>query len=242
METPNKLIDAYVLKTLDYKEHSKLMYMYTKQGIQSAIARGVKKMHSPLRHCVQTGMLLRVDLSKGKLPTLKDAEMVQYYQGIKTDLIKTTIVSVINELIYYNVTENDDHQKMLKFLHKVLNTLNTTDAPKEVLMIFELKFLYFLGYGIRFEHCGQCHNTTNLYFDSYTSMVLCKDHVDFNHHVINETAFAPLKYYLHVDILTFKPLYLSTSEMKRLNTIIEALYETHLSSRPKAKRILNSLD
>lgn len=240
--TANNYIDAYVLRTIDYKEHGKLMYVYTNTGIQSAIARGVKKMQSPLRHLVQTGMLLRVDFSKGKFPTLKDAEMLHYFKHIKSDLIKTTCVSVINELIYYNVSNDDNHEKLFNFLIKVLHVLDHTDAPKEVLMVFELKFLYFLGYGIQFNRCAQCGKTTDLHLDFYTSMVVCTDHLDHDHDAINEDAFKPLKTYLHVDITTFEPLHLDIKTYKRLEQIIDALYDTHLSSRSKAKKILKTLD
>ncbi len=234
--------EAYILRTIDYQEHSKLIYMYTASGIKSGLARGVKKMQSPLRHLMQTGMLLSVDLSKGKLPTIKDAEMLTYYKSIKEDLIKTTIVSVINELIYYNVSDHDDHQKLFQFIKKVLDALSLSDSPLEILNVFELKFLYFLGYGIQFNRCSACSKVEPLFFDSHSGMVFCEEHLEHHQHALDKEAFAPLQYFLHVDIEKFKPLNLDKQKHQRLQAIIDDLYDVHLSARPKAKKILKSLD
>lgn len=236
------MIDAYILKTLDYKDTSKIIYFLTDEGIKSAIARGVKKMQSPLRHVMQTGMLVALDLSKGDFPTVKDATMKAYFKHIKEDLIKTTIISVINELIYYNLSDHDDHQKLFGFLEKVLHAVNTTDTPREILMVFELKFLYYLGYGINFNHCAVCKKEDNLVFDVHQSMCFCVDHQDSTHDSLNATSFAPLKYYLHCDITQFKSQNLTTKTTAYLDTVISSLYDMHLNARPKAKTILKTIN
>ncbi|MFW6319813.1 MAG: DNA repair protein RecO [Bacillota bacterium] len=236
------MIDAYILKTLDYKDTSKIIYFLTDEGIKSAIARGVKKMQSPLRHLMQAGMLVSLDLSKGDFPTVKDATMKTYFKAIKEDLVKTTILSVINELIYYNLTEHDDHHKLFAFVEKVLHALNTSDSPREILMVFELKFLYYLGYGINFNHCAVCKTTDDLVFDVHQSMCLCETHKDLTHDTLNARSFAPLKYYLHCDITQFESQHLPPETLRYLDTVISSLYDTHLNARPKAKTILKTIN
>ncbi len=232
---------AYILKTVDYGEHGKILYAYTASGIKNAIARGVKKMQSPLRHLVQSGMLITMELSKSKFPTLKDARMLTYHQGIRDDILKTTVAATIRELIYFNVNEHDDHPKLFAFLKKVLTALDKTDAPLEVLMIFELKFLYFLGYGISFNKCSLCHATKHLQLDIYTGMMFCEAHSDALAVLIKEPEYAPLKYYLHVDIEKFKPYHHNKTTLNTLTNIIDGLYESHLSTKTKAKKLLKTL-
>ncbi len=234
-------IDAYVLRTIDYQDHGKLLYLYTDAGIKSAIARGVKKMQSPLRAFAQLGALLRVKLSKGALPTLKEAERIARHPQIGEDLLKTSVAAVIRELIYYNISDDDDHIKLLGFVKKFLKALNDTSDPKQLLMLFQLKLLYFLGYGVRFDRCGQCGSTRELLLDAHTGMVLCKAHSDASH-TLDEAAFTPLRTMLHAEIETFTPIPLDASTQKRLEALIESWYEHHLSSKPKALAILKTLD
>jgi DNA repair protein RecO (recombination protein O) len=236
------MIDAYILKTLDYKDTSKIIYFLTDEGIKSAIARGVKKMQSPLRHVMQTGMLVSLDLSKGDFPTVKDATMKHYFKQIKEDLVKTTIVAVINELIYYNLTDHDDHQKLFTFVEKVLHAINTTTTPREILMVFELKFLYYLGYGINFNHCAVCKREDTLVFDVHQSMCFCEAHKTPSQDTLNAKSFAPLKYYLHCDITQFESQHINKDTTAYLDTVISSLYDMHLNARPKAKTILKTIN
>ena len=67
---------AFVCKTLDYKDSSKILYVYTKNGNKSIIARGVKKMTSINRFLSQVGNLISFSKTRGELPTLKDGELV----------------------------------------------------------------------------------------------------------------------------------------------------------------------
>ncbi len=233
---------GYILKTVDYGDHGKILYAYTSSGIISAIARGVKKMHSPLRHLVQAGMLVTMHLSKSKFPTLKEASMVKYHQAIRNDIIKTTVASTVRELIYYNVNEHDDHPKLFNFVLKFLDVLDTTEAPLELLMVFEMKFLYFLGYGISFNRCSRCEVSEKLSLDLYTGMMFCEQHADENTSLIKHETYQPLQYYLHVDVLKFQPLKLNKTTQTILSNIIDSLYETHLSTKTKAKQLLKSID
>ncbi|MFH5880822.1 DNA repair protein RecO [Liberiplasma polymorphum] len=232
---------AYILKTVDYQEYSKLVYFYTDTGLHSALARGIKKFTSPFRHLIQPGNIVKLTLTKGKLPTLKDAEKTVYYPKIKEDLVKSTITSVINELIYYNLSKDDNHQKLFPFILKTIPIINESESPLEILMIFEMKMLHFLGYGIDFNQCHVCQSKENLFFNSHTSMVTCHAHTTNSDHHLNENDFMPLKYFLHVDISQHKKLELSIEETLQYMKIIDSLYTHHLGNTLKSKQILYTL-
>ena len=69
-----ELREAIVLKSLDYKDSSKILYLYTESGLQSIIAHGVKKMNSINRFLSQNGNLIKVSFSKGNFPSLKEGQ------------------------------------------------------------------------------------------------------------------------------------------------------------------------
>ncbi len=232
---------GHVLRTIDYKDNSKLLYVYTNEGIKSMIARGVKKMQSPLSHLAQSSNLINMTLSQAKLPTLKEAALIDYYPEIKNDLIKTTIMDVINELIYYNVGDNDNHEKMLAFIQKVAKAIEQTNTPLEVLLIFELKFLYFTGYAVPLKHCHVCQGREDLAFDLYEGALVCPTHKEINHQYYGKEIYKPMQYYYYVDILQFKALELEHKTMKQLFDITTALCSMHLGFTSKAKKILLTL-
>ncbi len=237
----DQYIDAYILRTIDYQEHSKLVYFYTPNGQSSAIARGVKKMDHPLRHLVQPGTLASFSFSKGKLPTVKDAEKRFYYPTIKSDLVKTTVLSTVNDLIYYNVTDTDDNAKLFGFLKKFIHQLSITEHPLELLMVFEMKLLAFLGYLVNFKHCYQCQETEVLKMEIGSGLIACSKHQDPQRDYISYDTYAPLKYYLHCDILSFTSLSLENETLKQLYRIIDELYTTNLQFSSKAKKLLTTL-
>ncbi len=232
---------GYILRTIDYRDTSKLLYAYTEEGVKSMIARGVKKMDSPLRHMSQSGMLLDMELSESRLPTLKDAVLIDHFPKIKESFEKTTVLSCINELVYHNVGENDNHPKLMTFLDKFVETLKQTKAPFELLLVFELKFLWFLGAGIHMKNCYVCQSVEALRFDQNQSAVVCQKHLENAHTHYGADIVNALRYFYYLDIRSFKPLGLKKSALSTLYAITDELYAEHLGFRGKAKTILKSL-
>lgn len=234
-------LEGFILRTIDYKDTSKLLYAYTKEGHVSMLARGVKKMQSPLRHQAQTHMRLSMDLSKGTLPTLKEATLLDHYPAIKADFIRSNVLYSISELIYHNVHQDDDHQKLYPFLMKITETLKTTEAPLEVLAIFEMKLLHFEGIGMNLRACDVCGEKGNLILDGDAGVLVCEEHADPAHHLFDHTIATALQYFYYIDILKFSPRGMSDVEMRLVFEITDGLYSSHMGYRGKAKAILKSL-
>ncbi|TVP96241.1 MAG: DNA repair protein RecO [Acholeplasmatales bacterium] len=239
------LTEVYILRTLDYRESSRLLFLYGKQGVQSALARGVKKLDAPHRHLAQTGHLVEVALSTSRLPTVKTMQRIELYQPLKQSLLAQTVSQVAQELIYYNTTDTDDHLKLFGFLKKWLKQLEHHAAhpfaPIELLLVFELKFFYLLGYGIRFTSCHVCGIDKPLYFEPKTAMVACADHVERLDEACDETQFALLKWALHLDVTTYTPKSTSFELLHPLMQLVNGLHSMFLGHVPKARTILQTL-
>jgi DNA repair protein RecO (recombination protein O) len=54
---------AFVLNSLDYKDSSRILYLYTEKGHISVIAHGVKKLNSINRFLSQNGNLIKLSIS-----------------------------------------------------------------------------------------------------------------------------------------------------------------------------------
>lgn len=232
------MMEGHILRTIDYKESSMLLYVYTEKGIKSMIARGVKKLDSPLRHLAQTSNRLEMTLTKGNLPTLKEATLVDRLPEIKDDFIKSTIMGLINELIYKTVTNDDNHPKLYAFLHKFTAALKTSDAPLELMLVFELKMLHFLGYAIPLRRCHVCGARETLMFDVHEGALVCEKHTNANHVHYDQAIYLPMQYYYYVDITTFKKRGVTGETFKTIHKITEQLERMHLGFTPRARTIL----
>ena len=143
--------EAIVLRSLDYKDSSKILYLYTEKGLTSVIAHGVKKMNSQFRVLSQAGNLISLSMSQSKFPSLKDGVLINEFETLRKDLFAFTYVSHILELINNTIPEDSNHLKMFLFLKKIFFKMNDGIDPETLSFIFELKLLYFLGYGFNFS-------------------------------------------------------------------------------------------
>jgi DNA repair protein RecO (recombination protein O) len=234
-------MDAFVLKTLDYKDAHKLVYFYTLEGLKSAIAYQTKKMTSRTRYILQPLTRVDVTFSTGKIPSVKEVELLDDYQNIKDDLISYTYASHILELIYGTVNEDDDHQKMFSFLSRLLLLMKNQDAST-ITMIFELKLLHFIGYGLQFKQCQICGNTEDLVFHPSSGGVTCSSHIEGLDMIASkeETAILKQLYYLNID--TDKLPSIEPHTKQKLRFIIDILYDEFVGYKTKSSKIIKQLE
>ncbi len=234
-------MNAFVLKTLDYKDAHKLVYFYTTEGIKSAIAYQTKKMTSRTRYLLQPLTKLDVVFTSGKLPSVKDVELLDDYQAIKDELLSYTYASHMLELLYGVVHEEDDHQKMMSFLDRMFLLMKTED-PSIVSMIFELKLLHFIGYGLQFKQCLVCGKNDQLFFHPSSGGVTCMDHingqdVDGN---TEETKLLHMLYYIDINKDALPIVAQKTKNKLRL--IIELLYDEFVGYKTKSLKIIKQIE
>jgi len=232
---------AYILKTIDYGDHGKILKTYTVEGVKSMLARGAKKMESPLRHMCQPSMLIEADIGKGDLPTVKDANLLDHFPAVKDDFDKSTVLQCVNELIYVNVGD-DNHEKLFDFLMRFIRRLAELDAPFELLALFELKLLWFLGAGVHLKDCHLCHKKEDLRYDSREGALVCADCAkDASRLYHKEEIPALLQYYYYADLAAFRPKRPTQAALKTVLELTDALYAMHLDYKGRAKSILKSL-
>ena len=234
-------MEAYVLKTLDYKDAHKLVYFYTLEGIKSAIAYQTKKMTSRSRYMLQPLTKVDMTLTSGKLPSVKDVDLIDDYQAIKNDLTSYTYASHILELIYGTVSEEDDHSKMFSFLHRLLG-LMPSHNPSVVTMIFELKLLHFIGYGLQFKQCAICGKTEDTFFHPSSGGVTCLNHIDAHDLIANKEETLLLKYLYYIDIDKDELPDMDDHTKEKLRRLIELLFEEFVGYKTKSSKIIKQIE
>lgn len=233
-------IEGIVCRVLDYKDSSKILYIYTKKGQRNIIARGVKKLSSLNRNLSQVGNIISFADSNKELATLTDGELIHDFESIHYDLESFAFLSHILELTYFVIDQQSDHQKMYNFLKRLANKMNEGFDSETASIIFELKLLHFLGYGLNFKGCSQCDNI-DLVFSVSDGGLICKRHAMPNSAVFDDQIYNKIKSFYFMNIDEYYNVELSHNERIMVRHILDLLYDEYIGYKSKSRSILKQI-
>ena len=236
-----ELKEAIVLRSLDYKDSSKILYLYTDEGLKSVIAHSVKKMNSINRFLSQNGNLIKLNFTKSDFPSLKEGELVNDYPNIKKDLVSYTYMNHIMELIGNTIPADSDHLKLYSFVKRLFLLFDEGYDPEVLSFIFELKLLYFLGYGLNFKECNICSSKDDLVFSTENGGLICSEHLSLNQSSYGPEVYINIMKLYVIDInKTLVPI-LEKNDKVILRHIIDVLYEDYVSYKTKSRGIIRQI-
>ncbi len=234
------VIEGIVLKKINYKEHSKIVYLYTKDGLVSVLIHGSNKISSPY---LKFGELLnheKLNITGKNLKVLKDGELLKDFRQIKKDIVKYTYMTHVLEIIYYFSSHEHDHEKLFNFLLKIIDSVETNEIYIPYIYMLELKLLYLLGVNPEFNACITCGLNTNLKFSVEAGGMLCHEHFDgkktYEDLVVN--AMKQLYYY---DLQEPSKISFDEKTIKNLRLLIDDYYEYHLNYKSNSRKLLIGL-
>ena len=89
-----KKIEGIVISTVDYKESSKIVNIFTAtEGIIGTVAKGCKNIKSPLRTTTTTlsyGIFYLNEKSKG-LPVITEVDIISYFKETRKDFFQLNL-------------------------------------------------------------------------------------------------------------------------------------------------------
>ena len=233
-------IEGIVCRVLDYKDSSKILYIYTKSGQKSIIARGVKKLSSLNRNLSQVGNIISFVDSNKELATLRDGELIHDFEVIHLDLEAFTYASHMLELAYFTIDQHSDHKKMYHFIERLMKLMNQGIDAEIISIIFEMKMLHFLGYGLNFKGCTQCEND-DLVFSVSDGGLICKRHVMLKSATFDKQIYEKIKAFYFIDIDKFYKIELTQSERIMTRHILDLLYDEYIGYKSKSRSILKQI-
>lgn len=234
-------VKGIVCKTLDYKDSSKILYIYTAEGNKSIIARGVKKLNSKNRFLSQVGNLIEFSTTNGKLPTLKEGDLINDFPTISNDLESYTYVAHILELLHGTIDEYSDHAKMFDFVTRLLLLFNEGIDAETLTFIFELKLLYFLGYGLNFRGCQVCSESKDLVYSVSDGGLICRKHIKDYSEAFDSDVYSVLKALYYMDINQYITLDISKNLRIMIRHIIDISFDEFVSYKTKSRGILKQI-
>ena len=233
---------AFVLHSMDYKDSSKILYLYSEKGHFSVIAHRVKKLDSINRFLSQNGTMIQLTTSKGSFPSLVEGKLLKEYNKIKQDIYKYSYMNHIMELVRNVVSDDLDHSRMFQFLDKIFTLMNDTDQPDILSFIFELKLLYFIGYGLNFKHCQVCNDNENLVFHVSSGGLTCLKHLKYGDMSFTSDIYNILKHLYYIDV-SKDPLPQIEPQIKPIiRNIIDMIYDEFISFKTKSREIIRQIE
>lgn len=233
-------IKGLVLKSIPYKESSKIIYVYTEEGLISILIHGSNKMKNRYLNLGRNLNYIECHVSGKTLRTFRDGDVLDHYEEIATDLEKYTYVTHLLELVYQFSNHPHDHEKLLQFLLKILAKIKRETIYIPYIYMAELKCLYLLGVNPLFKHCVECQETNHLTFSLEAGGMYCEKHPQVTY-AITPIALQTLQILYYFDIATNDLPKISAATSKEIRLFLDAYYAYHLNTKTNARKILTGL-
>lgn len=228
-----------ILKKINFKESSEIIYLYTEIGLIGVLVHGSKTMKSPHLNLTKVLNHVKVIISGKNLKVLRDGEVINGYSSLHSNLEKYTYLLHLVELIYFFATHEHDHEKLYNFLVKIMEQIAEKEEYIPYINMCELKLLYLLGVNPNLNACMICQNSQNLVFSVTEGGVFCANHLPEVYYQ-NKVLKAIQKLY-YFDLNKEQKLDIDASLLKDIRNVIDEYYEYHLNYHSKTRKMLKGL-
>jgi DNA repair protein RecO (recombination protein O) len=158
----NSITEAVILRSQRFAEYHKRVTLLTdSSGIVDAIAYGAFKSKSKLAGITESFTRLRaylyVDPVK-KQHKLSDGELVASNDGIRADLKRFYIASIISELVQITYAGGDEYVSLFPLIDTGFRVLSSaSDRVSDLLLVQVLiRFFTCIGYPPPWAECERC--------------------------------------------------------------------------------------
>ena len=236
-----ELEQGIVLKTIDYQENSKIIYLLTNNGIKSAIVRGAKNLKSHTYSYAQP--LVKIDFELKKDRFIGAFKIIDNYNNIKLNFDKLTHSLKIIEICYTLGEHITDSKLFYSFTTKILELINNKENNFDIYeLIFKIKTLYLLGVAPVFSKCVICDSKENLEGFSFNNGGMkCSDCIKNDDFIYPKETITEIK---NIYLIKLNELNLLINENKlkynynKINRFLELYYEQYLGFQSKVNKVL----
>lgn len=230
---------AIVLSTIKYGDTSLIATCYTKKsGLKSYILRGILKSKKSKIKSAYFQPLMQLNITanhnnKRALNTIREIEVVHFYDTIYTHIKKQTIALFLAEILYYAIKEEEQNETLYQYLETAFLWLDTHDNSTNFHLLFLLNLTKFLGF------YPKTNAVENIYFDLAEGKFT------------NQTAFQAIsgkdldqfKKLLGINFDALDKVDFSAANRQTVLAILIQYFELHLSGfkKPKSIQVLKSV-
>lgn len=243
-----ELREGVIIKTIKYKESSKIVYVLTKEGLFSGLLRNSLNLKSKNYSYSHEATLIGFDIQKSKnnnsFDIITSGKVIDGFVNIQGNYNKLLIVLELFSFVIESSNNVDDFEKLYDLTILILKMINISKeeiSDKFYLLIFKLKLLYLSGVGPLFTECIECGKKEYVSFSIENGGVVCKEHKKSSLISKEITEILKILYLGKIDLFTTE-IFLSLKDYYYdVANIIDKYYEYHLPISNKTKKIINDL-
>ncbi len=236
-----KEIEGIIIKEIPYGETSKIIHVYTKDGIIGIMCKGAKTLKSPFRATTLKFTYGRFNIyyKENKLSTLTSVDIINPLSVIKNDIILLSYLNYLVELteqVIKQTTENT-YQDFITTILKINDGLD----PIIMCNILEIKYLDYLGVGLNLDACIGCGSTTNIItIDGNRGGFICQKCYQ-DEIIVEPKTIELLRMYYYVKIKSIKKLKISEKVRYKSKRFLDTYYDRYTGLYLKSKNFLKKL-
>ncbi|WP_026728285.1 DNA repair protein RecO [Flavobacterium denitrificans] len=143
---------AIVISSLKFQEKSLIVKCFTlSSGLKSYFVRDAfssRKTSQKIAY-FQPFSILEIEAvhkNKGTLENFKEIKSAVPFQSIHTDIVKSTIVMFLSEMLHYSIQEEEKNEQLFLFLETALTWLDHHDEISNFHLILLLEITKYLGF------------------------------------------------------------------------------------------------
>ena len=171
-------VKGLVIRTVDLKESDRLLTIFTEEmGVVTALARGARtlksrKMSSTMQFCYSAFVLSKRDDKY----TVKDAELIESFFGIRDSIERLALASYIADVLS-DVTTAESDRDLLRLSLNSLYAVSTDKYPLSLVKAaFEIRATSILGFMPDVLACASCGTDKGeFFFDIMGGNILCSE-------------------------------------------------------------------
>ena len=245
-----KKIEGIIIGETLYSESSKILKIFTKDGLLSVMSKGCRKPKSKLRETSTKLTYASFDIyyKKEGISTLVSADTIYLFKNILMDFKEMSKISYslyLIELTTQTIKEehlnNDDYEIIYNLLINSLMKIDEGFNPLAITSIIELKYLDYLGVKPNIDGCSNCGNDKNIITISVDSYGLLCNNCYTNEKIINNDTIKMIRMLYYVDISRITKLDIEHNILKEIIEFLTDYYDKHTGIYLKTKENLKNL-
>lgn len=236
-----KEVEGIVVSTTNYGESSKILNIFTKDGIIGVISKGCRNVKSSNRNVSDNFVYGKFNIyyKEGKLSTLKECEVINYFKTIRSDIVLIGYLTYICELCTNVFKQNEDVSIYNLLISSVLK-INDGYEPRVITNILEVKLLDYLGVSLQIDECVKCGSKNIITVSPYLGGYVCSN-CNINDKILDPKSIKMLRLYYYVDISKISELKINNDIIEEINTFLSLYYEHFTGLYIKSKKFLKNL-
>ena len=239
-----KKVEGIIYSTVDYKESSKIVNIFTKEeGLIGTLAKGSKNIKNKLSATsnILTYGIFHLNYTKTNLPILIEVDIKDSLKAIRKNFNKTNYATFLLELSI-GVFKHGKNKEIYPLLISALLKINDNFDERIITNIVELKYLDYLGIKPVINQCVVCGKKEDIItVSSYKGGYLCKNCVG-SEYIFHLKTISLIRMFYYIDISKISKIDINNTIKNELDLFIDDYYERYSGLYLKSKELIQKFN